>query len=75
MTLPCRSVAALIRVYQWTRQGRVSPCRFVPTCSTYALEALDEHGLLRGVLLAGRRVGRCHPWGGVGADPVPERIS
>ena len=68
-----RSLHALIRGYQWLRRGRPSPCRFDPTCSTYALEALERHGAARGSWLAARRVGRCHPWGGLGWDPVPER--
>ncbi len=46
-------------------------CRFQPTCSAYALEALERHGALRGGWLTLRRVGRCHPWGSSGFDPVP----
>ena len=46
-------------------------CRYYPTCSVYALEAIDSHGPLRGGLLALKRIGRCHPWGGSGVDPVP----
>ncbi len=46
-------------------------CRFEPTCSTYAIEALQSHGALRGSWLAAKRIGRCHPWGGSGYDPVP----
>lgn len=46
-------------------------CRFQPSCSEYAIEALSEHGVLRGTWLAAKRVGRCHPWGGSGYDPVP----
>lgn len=46
-------------------------CRFVPTCSQYAIEALRKHGPLKGSWLAIRRILRCHPWGGSGYDPVP----
>jgi putative membrane protein insertion efficiency factor len=46
-------------------------CRFAPSCSHYAIEALERHGALRGLWLTIRRVGRCHPWGGSGVDPVP----
>jgi putative membrane protein insertion efficiency factor len=64
----------LIRIYQWT----ISPllprsCRFAPSCSEYAAEAVARHGVLAGGLLAARRLLRCHPWGGDGYDPVPER--
>ena len=62
----------LLRVYRLL----ISPwlganCRFEPTCSTYAIEALRTHGLLRGTRLAVSRIARCHPWGGSGYDPVP----
>ena len=66
---------ALIRIislYQGFRAGRPSPCRFWPTCSAYAIDAIERHGAGRGSLLALRRVLRCHPWGGRGVDPVPE---
>jgi hypothetical protein len=46
-------------------------CRFTPTCSEYALDAVRRHGALRGTALAARRLCRCHPWGGAGHDPVP----
>jgi hypothetical protein len=46
-------------------------CRFDPTCSSYAIEALQVHGIFKGTWLAIRRIGRCHPWGGSGYDPVP----
>jgi putative membrane protein insertion efficiency factor len=48
-------------------------CRYHPTCSAYALEALEKHGGLRGAWLAARRIIRCHPWGGSGVDNVPDR--
>lgn len=49
-----------------------SNCRFQPSCSVYALEALDRHGAVKGGWLALRRITRCHPWGGSGIDDVPE---
>ena len=73
MTVLARVVAAPIRLYQLVRAGRPSLCRYDPSCSTYALEALEIHGALRGSWLTVRRLGRCHPWGGLGADPVPAR--
>ena len=47
-------------------------CRYEPTCSEYALQALAKHGAIKGTWLAARRISRCHPWGGSGYDPVPE---
>ena len=47
-------------------------CRYQPTCSAYALEALERHGAWKGGWLMMRRLGRCHPWGGAGYDPVPD---
>ena len=67
-----RIVVLLVRMYQLLRAGRVSPCRFTPTCSTFAIEAVERHGALRGALLAVRRLGRCRPGGPSGYDPVPE---
>lgn len=46
-------------------------CRFTPTCSVYTLEALQKYGLIKGLWLGIKRIGRCHPWGGHGHDPVP----
>lgn len=63
---------ALIRVYQLVISPLLGPkCRFTPTCSHYAVEALKKHGLFKGFWLSIRRIGRCHPWGGSGYDPVP----
>jgi uncharacterized protein len=69
---PTRVLIALVRLYQSARRGRPSPCRYIPSCSEYAAIALDRHGATRGGWLAVRRLCRCHPWGGYGADPVPE---
>ena len=47
-------------------------CRYQPTCSAYAIEALEKHGTFKGGWLAARRIARCHPWGGAGVDNVPD---
>ena len=61
-----------IRVYQLLVSPLLGPrCRFYPSCSAYAVEALQRHGALRGSWLAVRRLGRCHPWNPGGPDPVP----
>ena len=67
-----RAVLGTISIYQLARRGRPSPCRYWPTCSQYAAEAVQRHGAARGSWLAARRLARCHPWGGHGVDPVPE---
>ena len=61
-----------IRAYQLLVSPLLPPsCRFLPTCSDYAQEAIRRHGVRRGLVLAVRRLARCHPWGGSGWDPVP----
>lgn len=66
-----RVLVAAVRTYQRARAGRPSPCRYSPSCSAYAVEALRLHGTFRGLWLSVRRLGRCNPWGGSGFDPVP----
>jgi putative membrane protein insertion efficiency factor len=66
----------LIRFYQLTFSALIGrTCRFAPSCSEYAQEAIATHGAARGSWLALKRVCRCHPWGGSGYDPVPPRRS
>lgn len=74
-----RLVRFLIRVYQWTLSpifsaigGPGSGCRFTPTCSAYFLAAVEAFGVVRGSWMGLKRLGRCHPWGGHGYDPVPQ---
>ncbi len=67
---------ALVRIYQWSISPLLgSSCRHIPSCSQYAVEAIQEWGLLKGTWLALKRVSRCHPWGTRGVDPVPKRSS
>ncbi|WP_373187780.1 membrane protein insertion efficiency factor YidD [Halopseudomonas sp.] len=62
----------LIKVYRYAISPLMaSHCRFYPSCSCYAQEAIEQHGLLRGGLLSAKRLGRCNPWGSGGYDPVP----
>jgi putative membrane protein insertion efficiency factor len=78
MSAPSDIALALLRVYGAVLSpiknvllGTSGCCRFTPTCSCYAAEALARHGLMRGAFLSGKRVLRCHPWGDAGYDPVP----
>jgi len=68
-----RMAVAIVRTYQATLGPLLmgGACRFTPSCSAYAVEALERHGVARGGLLAARRLARCHPLGGWGFDPVP----
>jgi len=65
---------AAVRWYQRAFDGRPSPCRFTPTCSCYAVEALEQHGSRRGLALTLRRLTRCRPFGPSGYDPVPDVV-
>jgi uncharacterized protein len=69
--IPRRIAAWLIHGYRWATAGLPRRCRYEPTCSAYALEAINEYGLLRGGWMAARRIGRCHPWAPGGIDRVP----
>jgi uncharacterized protein len=74
-----RLLIFLVQIYRYTLSpllsfigGPGSGCRYLPTCSDYAIEALRSHGAAHGTWLTARRICRCHPWGGFGFDPVPE---
>ncbi len=67
-----RFLLGAIRMYQATGPARRPRCRYIPTCSSYAAEAIQSHGAGRGSWLAVKRIGRCHPLGSHGYDPVPE---
>jgi len=69
-----------VRLYRWIISpakacifGPLARCRFTPTCSEYTVEAIKSHGALAGTWLGAKRICRCHPWGGCGDDPVPEK--
>ena len=65
----------LVRVYQLIVSPMLgSNCRFMPTCSVYALESLKVYGLIKGTYLTIKRIGKCHPWGSNGYDPIPTKM-
>ena len=71
---PRRALAWPVRAYRFFLSPWLgSACRFAPSCSAYALEAIDRHGALGGSYLAARRLARCHPWCNGGLDTVPQR--
>ncbi len=74
-SLPAVLLIGLIRGYQlFVSPALPASCRYLPTCSEYAREAIVAHGAVKGGFLAVKRILRCHPWGGAGFDPVPERL-
>jgi putative membrane protein insertion efficiency factor len=76
MTLAVRIGIAAVRAYQLALSPFVGgACRFSPSCSEYAIAAISEHGLVKGLSLSLRRVSRCHPFGPAGFDPVPPRTT
>ncbi|WP_206098814.1 membrane protein insertion efficiency factor YidD [Paenibacillus paeoniae] len=71
-----RALQAPIHVYRkYISPLKPPSCRFYPTCSAYALEAIEVHGAAKGAWLAAKRIGRCHPFHPGGFDPVPEKLS
>ena len=71
-SLAARLLALPVRGYRVAISPLLPPsCRHLPSCSEYALTALEQHGALRGAWLAAKRLARCHPWGSHGFDPVP----
>lgn len=75
MSAASRLLALLVLGYRYLLSPVLPACcRYEPSCSAYALQALRRHGALAGGWLAARRICRCHPWGGAGFDPVPERF-
>ena len=70
-SLASRASRRSIRAYQWVTAGAMPRCRFAPSCSHYAHDAIEAHGAIRGIWLGIRRIARCHPWNEGGFDPVP----
>jgi len=75
VSMAARAAMGVIRVYQFTLSSIAGrSCRYAPTCSSYAAEAIERHGVWNGLWLGLFRVARCHPWGGAGYDPVPDVV-
>ena len=65
----------LIRIYQLFISPIIGQnCRYLPTCSNYAIECLEKHGMIKGGFLSFKRICKCHPWGNHGFDPVPDKL-
>ena len=75
MSLASTLAIRAVRLYQLSRQGKPSPCRYFPTCSEYSVESYTKHGFLKGTYLSAKRIGRCNPLGSSGVDPVPDVFS
>jgi putative membrane protein insertion efficiency factor len=76
MRLARQAAIGIVRAYQWLLSPVLpASCRYHPTCSHYACEAISRHGVLRGGWLAAARILRCHPWRTGGLDPVPEHFT
>jgi hypothetical protein len=71
LSRPVRAAVRVVEAYQAAAAGRISPCRFYPSCSHYAVDAFTEHGFWRGLALTARRLLRCRPFGPHGVDLVP----
>ena len=71
LSRPVRAAVRVVEAYQAAASGRISPCRFYPSCSHYAVDAFTEHGFWRGLALTSRRLLRCRPFGPHGVDLVP----
>jgi len=75
-TFSAKLLIGLVAVYRAAISPLIGPrCRYIPTCSDYAVQAIERHGACCGVRLALGRICRCHPWGGSGLDEVPEQVS
>ncbi len=66
-------IIKFIKWYQIMPLASHNSCRYIPSCSNYAIEALEKHGLIKGLFLSIKRILRCNPWGSIGYDPVPPR--